>query len=642
MLTGTGFGKDSDDVRVNFGANVVEVYPPPLFAVNGVLATVPLIPPKQLAVSFSVAGKRSNEVAFRVTRAPALPETPGALTLKYLSMLDALAVLVSAEIRIADFGRFARRDFQNELADEVLNARAGLLVARERLLNAEDMGADTIAISEITDPQIQQLVARMGARVAVRAKTLFDQNVAGSQVIPQLKLAMMRIREGGITTATKTLEIVSESLNLAGDVAAAAESAAQSLALSAEAGIAIASGDVINNPVVAVAAAAYGLAKAIANGARIAAILSRNADQDRQDQEELEFRRKIEAKLDRTESKLDKTEGKLEQIESKADRSESKLDRAEQKLDQGEMKQDKVEVKLDRVELKLDISEIKEDRLEAKLDRVEPKLDRVEAKLDRQEKKLDKLEGKSDRAEGKLDRLEGKADKGEQKLDRLEGKSDKAEVKLEKLESKADKAETKLDKLEGKSDKAEVKLDKLEGKADRAEMKLDKLEGKSDKVETKLDKLEGKIDKTEIKLDYLQIQAQRDKEFWQFSPESWSVTNAQAVGVRAQGAPPPSGGLGVAFSVESIQFPAAGFKPVRLIVDGIATDLSPQGVFTPCNLLLSIGLVVIGASNSVSVEFETPYSGPVEFNGEKPQGLKLCTVASGPGSSQNSPNPCQN
>jgi peptidoglycan hydrolase CwlO-like protein len=624
LLVGNGFGKKADAVRVHFGTAAADPYPPPLFSDNFVVATVPLAPHGHVAVRVEVAGVASNEVAFRIARRAAIPEPPGTLTLKALTSLDAFAVLVAAEIRVADFGRFADREFQNELAAQVEEARKGLLDAREQFVTAHHLGAELANICETPEGDIQQLILRIGERVAQRSRRYFDQIVQASQILPELDLAMHRIRQGGTTTATKTLEIVSEVAGLAADFASAAESAAQSIAGSADIGVG-ASADVSGNATVAVAAALSAVGKAIATGARIAALLSRNADADRQDQEELEHRRRIEAKLDRAEGKLDKVESKLERIESKEDKSESKLDHLEQKADQAEMKNDKLEVKLDRVEQKLDKNEIKKDYIEAKLDRVEPKLDRVEAKLDRQEEKLDKLESK--------------ADKAERKLDRLEGKSDRAESKLDKLEGKADRAEGKLDRLEGKSDKAEGKLDKLEGKADKAEGKLDKLEGKADKAEIKIDKLEGKIDKEEIKLDRLLIRADQNKEFWQFSPVDWQVSEASATGVQVQN--PLSGAVGTAFSVESIQIPKEGFKVTRLVVDGIATDVSASNITTPSNVLVTLGVALIGASRSVSIEFETPYSGPVEFNGQKPQGLRLCTVVQGPGSSQTSPKPCQ-
>ncbi len=80
---------------------------------------------------------------------------------------------------------------------------------------------------------------------------------------------------------------------------------------------------------------------------------------------------------------------------------------------------------------------------------------------------------------------------------------------------------------------------------------------------------------------------------------------------------------------------------MKIIVDGVVTDVSRRRILSPSNVMIDSGLGVIGASRSVIIEFDTPYSGPVEFNGEKPQGLSLCTVVEGAGASQKSPSPCR-
>ena len=261
-------------------------------------------------------------------------------------------------------------------------------------------------------------------------------------------------------------------------------------------------------------------------------------------------------------------------------------------------------------------------------------------KKDQIESKLDVLEPKVDYIESKLDKLEDKADYAEDKLDKLEHKADKAEGKLDKLEDKADYAEDKLDEVEDKLDKLEDKADKAEQKLDKLEPKIDKLEPKLDKLEPKLDNLEPKLDKIEPKLDEIQSNQDRNKEFWQFSPEAWHVRQAKRAGVRLQDSSHLASPTSQAFSVESIHVRAPGSKVIKIIVDGIPTDVSASDIVTPSNVLIDAGIPLIGASRSVEIEFDDPYTGPIEFNGEKPQGLDMCTVVEGAGSSQSSPNPC--
>ncbi len=215
----------------------------------------------------------------------------------------------------------------------------------------------------------------------------------------------------------------------------------------------------------------------------------------------------------------------------------------------------------------------------------------------------------------KLDKLEGKADKSEEKLSYMKGK-------LDKLEGKADKAEGKLDKL-----------DKLEAKAERAEGKLDKLE-------PKLDKLGPKIDKLEPKLDEIRSSQGRSKEYWQFSPDAWAVTQAIRVGVRLHDPSHPDSSKSQAFSVGSIHVLAPGFMVIKLIVDGVSTDVTGRNIVSPSNVLVDAGVSLIGASHSVQIEFGVSYTGPIEFSGEKPQGLDMCTYVEGEDSSQVSPSPC--
>ena len=591
MLVGSGFGRNSTKVVARFGDHTVEVFPPPLFSDTQVLVTTPALDPCTVSLRVAVAGVDSNARRFTIERRPGRRGQPGDSVKRFVSMLDPFIVLISSEIRIADFGRFATKQFQDQLAGDVLEARLGLLATRHRLETLASVGREFAEFLGIKGERDKEFISRVGVRVAQRSLLQFDEIVDSSQAVPRLEAAMGRIRQGGTTTATKTLEIAAETADLVADLASSAESGAQSFYGSASVGILVAEGDTTFNPAIAIAAGIAAVAQTAAFAAKVAALLSRNADAARQEQEEEEFRRKIESKLDKLEQKSDKSEEKGDQAERKLDIIESKLDKNETKKDKIEGKLDKVETKLDRMEEKLDKNEIKKDVIESKLDRLEPKVDRVEVKLDKQE-------------------------------------------------NKADWAEGKLDRLEGKADRAEGKLDKLEGKADKAEKKLDKIEPKLDKIEPKLDKIEPKLDKIEPKLDLLQIKADKSKEFWQIGPESWSVTNATRAGVRVGRS---LGGISDnwSFNVESIHVPGDGPTVVKIIVDGVETDITARNVTAPSNVLVSSGIVLVGASDSVLIEFDRPYTGRLEFNGEKPQAMRLCTVVGGAGSTQTSPNPCQ-
>jgi hypothetical protein len=88
-----------------------------------------------------------------------------------------------------------------------------------------------------------------------------------------------------------------------------------------------------------------------------------------------------------------------------------------------------------------------------------------------------------------------------------------------------------------------------------------------------------------------------------------------------------------AFNVESIQFrfsdlqgevnAANGPCVQRIIVDDVETDLSGKGICVPTNLTVDMGVGKIGAADRVEVLLDGPFSGIVEWNGEKPQGLSL-------------------
>jgi hypothetical protein len=104
-----------------------------------------------------------------------------------------------------------------------------------------------------------------------------------------------------------------------------------------------------------------------------------------------------------------------------------------------------------------------------------------------------------------------------------------------------------------------------------------------------------------------------------------------------------------AFNVESIQLNCeyggcAGVAAV--MVDGVFSDISGFSeetggtpVPTPTNLLVDLGIGKIGASDFVAllIEKDATYVGRVEWNGEKPQGMELCTFNSG---EDRGPNPC--
>lgn len=140
------------------------------------------------------------------------------------------------------------------------------------------------------------------------------------------------------------------------------------------------------------------------------------------------------------------------------------------------------------------------------------------------------------------------------------------------------------------------------------------------------------------------------KKFYEFPPKKviiildqpvlrpgWNVTNAEAVGIRVVDCLFPgveTEQSACAFNVESIQFDnraEVGFSGENIlissiVIDGVETDVSEKLITTPTNLIVDLGMK-IGASEEVLVVFDQPYTGPVEFNGEKPQGMLLCTTA---------------
>ncbi len=78
-----------------------------------------------------------------------------------------------------------------------------------------------------------------------------------------------------------------------------------------------------------------------------------------------------------------------------------------------------------------------------------------------------------------------------------------------------------------------------------------------------------------------------------------------------------------AFNVESIQVKGNPVNVTSIVVDGAVTDISGRGIQIPTNLLVDTGIGKIGASKYVAVRFDHSFTGKIEFNGEKPQGMDL-------------------
>ena len=634
MLSGEGFGKHHDEVIVVFGTAEVEVLPDPLFSDAHIIVSVPAARKGKTKVKVRVAGHESNSVDFRIEPEPKRKRPPGSVMRQLLARCDTFSVLLANEIRIADFGVFATPESRQQLIDRALGLRRGLQLVRQRLETIDNSGEILVDILGVKDKKKQDTLRRIGRKAAEQSLARVEELVDSSQIVSQLDEANNRFRRGGSRTAAKVLEYAAIVAEGAYHGLEAAEGTGESFGgifLTGETIPLIPFGTDLVGTVTfaatALEATAAVWAAGIATVAKIASEYAKNEVEQEEHDEIMQKLEKLEEKSDKIEQKDDKIERKLDAIESKLDEIEVKLDEIEPKLDQLEDKADKSETKLDYVEGKLDVDEIKKDQIESKLDELEPKVDRIESKLDYEEEKLDELEDKADQAEDKLDQLEDKADQAEDKLDKLEDKADYAEDKLDEIEDK-------LDQLEDKADKAEGKLDKIEPK-------LDNLEPKLDKLEPKLDNLEPKIDKIEPKLDQIQANQDRDKEFWQFSPSAWSVTNAKKAGVKLQPSSTLASPTTQAFSVESIQVLRAGYVVKKIIVDGMVSDVAGSNIVTPANVMVAAGIPLIGASDSVEIEFDKPYTGPLEFNGEKPQGLDMCTVVEGSGSSQSSPNPCK-
>ncbi len=115
------------------------------------------------------------------------------------------------------------------------------------------------------------------------------------------------------------------------------------------------------------------------------------------------------------------------------------------------------------------------------------------------------------------------------------------------------------------------------------------------------------------------------QKFWEYEPFPVDVSNLIAVGVAREECK-LNDPTACAFTVESIQ------TPPKTVVIEISVDDANTGINEvrgPSNLLVDSGIGSIGASNEVNVVFKAPVpAGPnalIEFNGEKPQGMKLCT-----------------
>ncbi len=136
------------------------------------------------------------------------------------------------------------------------------------------------------------------------------------------------------------------------------------------------------------------------------------------------------------------------------------------------------------------------------------------------------------------------------------------------------------------------------------------------------------------------------KKFWEYEQIGVSIS-----------IPSTTGGVGVAvkscnlndptacaFTVESIQTPA-GVVVTEISVDDTRTSINENRTAGPSNVLVDAGFGRIGASHEVNIVFDHAQPGTVavfEFNGEKPQGMELCTFgidASGKKIGA-TPNPC--
>ncbi len=151
------------------------------------------------------------------------------------------------------------------------------------------------------------------------------------------------------------------------------------------------------------------------------------------------------------------------------------------------------------------------------------------------------------------------------------------------------------------------------------------------------DKLANNIQPT---LTTIKQDLQFKKKFWQYEPckdeavstkdgsNCWFAFSSTEIQVEQFFNGPSSGCIlpadDCAFTVESIQLAGNVACIDHLEIDGADVGVPPN-TCTPTNLLVDTNIGSIGASHEVSIHFKSPYTGPVEFNGEKPQGYSLCT-----------------
>jgi hypothetical protein len=107
------------------------------------------------------------------------------------------------------------------------------------------------------------------------------------------------------------------------------------------------------------------------------------------------------------------------------------------------------------------------------------------------------------------------------------------------------------------------------------------------------------------------------QKFWQLVVE---VSNADSVGIGITCGFEDVDPSACALNLESLQLQGEGGVLVESItIDGVTTDISEKELTTPTNLLVDISMGKFGVAESISVQFAEPWTGTVEWNGEKPQ-----------------------
>ena len=130
-------------------------------------------------------------------------------------------------------------------------------------------------------------------------------------------------------------------------------------------------------------------------------------------------------------------------------------------------------------------------------------------------------------------------------------------------------------------------------------------------------------------LDTIKEDLKFKKKFWQYSFTIPPREHQFGVAVRDCNLPDKTA---CAFTVESIQLictdPSICGDVTDLFVDGTETKIDPVSTIPGTNLLIDRGIGKIGASESVEIFIAVgSFTGTVEFNGEKPQGMELCVTA---------------